>query len=596
MGGLRDGGRLAHVRAVMSARADRIAVRRGPGPAGVRRCAGCFSWRPPLPLSSPSPPVAWPLPTPSRRSRRSSRPPPLLRRSCPSACPGRNRPARPDPAPRRRWATCRVCRTTLKNGGTFAGIALDAGQVEMAATVVAVGKQMGITRRGIEIGISVATEQSSLRPEAVNKDWLGLFQQNPVTYTQYRRTEPGGAAWMFYDQLVKQVPGYDTDPRPNYEIGDVVQKTTTGERFAEYQDMATALADQLMDAVSLQQDDVTCAPAPAEQATTGSGLRPGQHHLGRGLLQHRVDDGRTDQGIPAVRGRGLRRRLLPEESGADHAEPAGRPVLRRVPGRHQRGRGRRSSPKFSTACGINPQVMLVTLQKESGLLSAGPTPPRRRYNAAWGWHCPDTGPGGSANCDPAYAGFFNQGYGMAKQWSRYRLDPEQVQLPRRPDGRHPVERRRIRLRLGARHDPEHRDRVAVHLHAVPAERRLAGRLPRHRRRLLRLRQPQLLLHVPQVLRLHRRRHLDHRHLGGAVDRDHGQDPEQPVRLGRARRTDDHRPERRGRRRPRRRVHRTGHALRLGRRRLRCRPEQRLHPRWRRLQQLRQRPSDSTAPG
>ena len=31
---------------------------------------------------------------------------------------------------------------------------------------------------------------------------------------------------MFYDQLIKQVPGYDTDPRPNFEIGDVVQKTT----------------------------------------------------------------------------------------------------------------------------------------------------------------------------------------------------------------------------------------------------------------------------------------------------------------------------------------------------------------------------------
>ena len=108
---------------------------------------------------------------------------------------------------------------------------------------------MGITRRGIEIGISVATEQSSLRPEALNKDWLGLFQQNPVTYTQYRRTEPGGAAWMFYDQLIKLVPGYDTDPRQNYEIGDVVQKTTTGERFAQYKDMATDLADRLMDAV-----------------------------------------------------------------------------------------------------------------------------------------------------------------------------------------------------------------------------------------------------------------------------------------------------------------------------------------------------------
>ncbi|HEY5880817.1 MAG TPA: NlpC/P60 family protein, partial [Nakamurella sp.] len=70
-----------------------------------------------------------------------------------------------------------------------------------------------------------------------------------------------------------------------------------------------------------------------------------------------------------------------------------------------------------------PQVMLVTLQKESGLLSRTNTT-AASYNAAWGWHCPDTGPGGTANCDPAYAGFFNQGYGMAKQWARYKVNPE----------------------------------------------------------------------------------------------------------------------------------------------------------------------------
>jgi hypothetical protein len=150
----------------------------------------------------------------------------------------------------------------IAGGGTFAGVALDAEQVKMAATVAAVGKQMGITRRGIEIGIAVATEQSSLRPDAVNDKWLGLFQQNPVDYTMYPRTEPGGAAWMFYDRLLKLVPGYDTDPRTDYEIGDVVQLTGTGERFGQYQDMARDLAGQLVDNVSLAQDDVTCVPAP----------------------------------------------------------------------------------------------------------------------------------------------------------------------------------------------------------------------------------------------------------------------------------------------------------------------------------------------
>ncbi len=311
---------------------------------------------------------------------------------------------------------------SVKSGGTFAGIRLDAGQVEMAATIVAVGKQMGITRRGIEIGISVATEQSSLRPEAINKDWLGLFQQNPVTYTQYRRTEPGGAAWMFYDQLLKLVPGYDTDPRPNFEIGDVVQKTTTGERFAQYKDMAGDLAGQLIDAVSLQQDDVTCTPAPAEQTTTGSGFDPG--NIISDSVFYNTAAMTVDQIRVFLRSEGeecVGPYCLKNLAVTTPSQPADRYCAA-----YQGGVNDDAAEviaKISTACGINPQVMLVTLQKESGLLSRTDVS-ASSYNAAWGWHCPDSGPGGSANCDPAYAGFFNQGYGMAKQWSRYKLDPE----------------------------------------------------------------------------------------------------------------------------------------------------------------------------
>ena len=37
--------------------------------------------------------------------------------------------------------------------------------------------------------------------------------------------------------------------------------------------------------------------------------------------------------------------------------------------------------------------MLITLQKESRLLDRT-DPTESTYNAAWGWHCPDTGPGG----------------------------------------------------------------------------------------------------------------------------------------------------------------------------------------------------------
>ncbi len=308
------------------------------------------------------------------------------------------------------------------DGGVFAGVPLDAQQVEMAATIVAVGKQMGITRRGVEIGVAVATQQSSLRPEAVNGDWLGLFQQNPTTYTQYRRTEPGGAAWMFYDQLLKQVPDYDTDPRPNYAVGDVVQKTTTGERFAEYDAMAAAVADDLFDAVQLKQDDATCAPAPAVQASTGSAFDAG--NIISDAVFYNVASMSVEQIRAFLRAEGegctgdwclKNLRLTTPNQPADQYCSA-----------YQGGTNEDVATvvlKFSTACGINPQVMLTTLQKESGLLSRNGIT-QASYNAAWGWHCPDTGPGGTANCDPQYAGFFNQGYGMAKQWSRYRVDPQ----------------------------------------------------------------------------------------------------------------------------------------------------------------------------
>ena len=55
---------------------------------------------------------------------------------------------------------------------------------------------------------------------------------------------------------------------------------------------------------------------------------------------------------------------------------------------------------------INPKVLLVTIQKESvGPLTTDDWPFSSQYTYAMGAHCPDSGPGGSANCDPNYAGF-----------------------------------------------------------------------------------------------------------------------------------------------------------------------------------------------
>lgn len=59
------------------------------------------------------------------------------------------------------------------------------------------------------------------------------------------------------------------------------------------------------------------------------------------------------------------------------------------------------------AYNINPKVLLVTLQKESGLITDD-WPLKRQLVYAMGAHCPDSGPGGSANCDVNYSGFSMQ--------------------------------------------------------------------------------------------------------------------------------------------------------------------------------------------
>lgn len=76
------------------------------------------------------------------------------------------------------------------------------------------------------------------------------------------------------------------------------------------------------------------------------------------------------------------------------------------------------------ACGINPQVLLVTLQKEQSLLTAsGARLTPARYSAAMGFGCPDGG-----QCNTQFAGFDKQVYFAARQFQRYRLDPGRYQF------------------------------------------------------------------------------------------------------------------------------------------------------------------------
>lgn len=87
--------------------------------------------------------------------------------------------------------------------------------------------------------------------------------------------------------------------------------------------------------------------------------------------------------------------------------------------------------------GINPQVLLVMLRKESsGPLTTDSWPLKSQYKYAMGYACPDSGANNSANCNTSQAGFYNQVTKAAWQLKyykdhqndyRYKLGANQIQ-------------------------------------------------------------------------------------------------------------------------------------------------------------------------
>jgi len=69
--------------------------------------------------------------------------------------------------------------------------------------------------------------------------------------------------------------------------------------------------------------------------------------------------------------------------------------------------------KVQQGCGISAKVILVTLQKEEGLVTSR-APSATALKIAMGYGCPD-----SAACDSTYFGIFNQIYQAARQFKRY---------------------------------------------------------------------------------------------------------------------------------------------------------------------------------
>lgn len=75
--------------------------------------------------------------------------------------------------------------------------------------------------------------------------------------------------------------------------------------------------------------------------------------------------------------------------------------------------------EVSRACGINPQVLIVLLQKEQGFVTASGTAlTPTKYARATGAGCPDF-----TSCDGSLADFFRQVYGAGEKFRKYRALP-----------------------------------------------------------------------------------------------------------------------------------------------------------------------------
>jgi len=74
--------------------------------------------------------------------------------------------------------------------------------------------------------------------------------------------------------------------------------------------------------------------------------------------------------------------------------------------------------RAAQACGVNPQVILATLEKEQGLVTSS-NPNAGKYRIAMGYGCPDNTPPGQPACDANFYGFGNQVVAAARQFQRY---------------------------------------------------------------------------------------------------------------------------------------------------------------------------------
>lgn len=158
--------------------------------------------------------------------------------------------------------------------GTAGGVHLSPAQNGVVEAILTAAKGTGISRRGATIALQTAMQESTLRADVVVGEAVGAFQQiapGPFNaYAGYNRTDPAAAAKGFFTVLLRRVPDYTVDPRPNHELAQVVQASGAGAAlYAKHQLWAEAVTT-----ASFADADPTsaCTAGPVQVQVVGSAV------------------------------------------------------------------------------------------------------------------------------------------------------------------------------------------------------------------------------------------------------------------------------------------------------------------------------------
>jgi hypothetical protein len=137
----------------------------------------------------------------------------------------------------------------------------DAEQVGHAATIAAVGAQMGVPVRGWVIAVATVIQESDLRNLAGGlDDSVGLFQQRPSQGwgTPQQLRDPVYAADKFYQKLLT-VAGWQQMPLT--EAAQAVQRSAYPDAYAKHEPDATRLVNAVSGLANASAAPLNCGAA-----------------------------------------------------------------------------------------------------------------------------------------------------------------------------------------------------------------------------------------------------------------------------------------------------------------------------------------------